>query len=147
MKSFLAGLVGLLVMTSTYADSPVRFSSVDVYLDSAKPVAAWQLEFAASSGVMQVVGVENGESGVFGDAPYYDREAVDQGRADRIIVADYSLADESALPRGRVRVTTLHLMISGSDEPTFGTRLIVATTHDGNRIDAEISLEFSDGSK
>lgn len=147
MRVFLASLVGLLAMTSTFADSLARFSSVDIYIDSAEPIAAWQLEFAATSGVIHVVGVENGESGVFGDAPYYDREAVEQGRADRIVVADYSLADVSALPHGRVRVATLHLMVSGDDQPTFGTRLIVATTHDGNRIDAEISLEFSDGSK
>lgn len=147
MKLFLTGLLGALLISSAYADSTVSFSSVDIYLDSADPVAAWQLEFAATSGVMKVVGVENGESDVFGDAPYYDREAVDQGRADRIIVADYSLAVESALPRGRFRVATLHLMLSENDTPEFGTRLIVTATHDGSRTDATISLEFSAGSE
>lgn len=140
----------LLLLVSSYAmaDSPVRFTTVDVFVDSAEPLAAWQLEFAASAGVMQVVGVENGDSKAFHGSPYYDREAVEQGRADRIVVADYSLEDESELPRGRTRVTTLHLMLSGDRmAPQFDTRLIVATSYQGTRINAEINIEISDGSE
>jgi len=91
------------------------------------------------------VGVENGDSTVFGEAPYYDREAVEQGRADRIIVADYSLEAEDALPTGRVRVTTLHLMWSTDESPAFDPRLVVATSREGTRIKARISIEVSDG--
>jgi len=137
----------LLAASSAFADSPVRFTAVDVYIDAAEPMAAWQLEFSAVSGAMQVVGVENGESKAFDDAPYYDREAVENGRADRIVVADYSLVDQDELPSGRVRVTTLHLMLSGEKAPEFDTRLIVASSYQGKRINAEISFEISDGSE
>jgi len=137
----------LLAASSVMADSPVRFTAVDVYIDVAEPMAAWQLEFSAVSGVMQIVGVENGESKAFDGAPYYDREAVESGRADRIVVADYSLVDQDELPSGRVRVTTLHLMLSGDEAPEFDTRLIVASSYQGNRLDAEISIEVSAGSE
>ena len=136
----------LLAASPALADSPIRFTSVDVYIDSAEPMAAWQLEFSAVSGVMQVVGVENGESTAFDGAPYYDREAVENGEADRIVVADYSLVDQDELPSGRVRVTTLHLMLSGDETPKFDTRLIVASSYQGKRINAEISIEVSGGS-
>ncbi|NOR35267.1 MAG: hypothetical protein GQ577_00835, partial [Woeseiaceae bacterium] len=76
----------------SYADEPnIRFTAVDVYLDSAEPVAAWQFELGDRVGVMKVVGVEQGDSPAYAHAPYYDREAVRLGEADRIIVADYSL--------------------------------------------------------
>ena len=140
-------LVMLFAASSALADAPIRFASVDVYIDAAEPMAAWQLEFFAVSGTMQVVGVENGDSKAFDGAPYYDRDAVENGRADRIVIADYSLDDESALPRGRVRVTTLHLMLSGDEAPEFNTRLIVASTYQGKRINAGISIEIAEGSK
>lgn len=136
----------LLAVSSAMADSPVRFASVDVYIDTTEPMAAWQLEFSAATGVMQIVGVENGDSEAFDGAPYYDRDAVENGRADRIVVADYSLEEQEELPNGRVRVTTLHLMLSGDEAPEFDTRLIVATSHDGVSINAEISIEISEGS-
>ena len=142
-------LIGLLLLATSQviAETPLRFTSVDVFIDSAEPMAAWQLEFSASGVGMQVVGVENGDSQAFHNAPYYDREAVEQGRADRIIVADYSLENGPQLPQGRTRVTTLHLMLLGDNAPAFNTRLIVATSSQGTRIDAEISIEVSDGSE
>lgn len=137
----------LLVAWPVMADLPIRFTAVDVYIDAAVPMAAWQLEFSATTGVMQVVGVENGDSKAFDGAPYYDRDAVESGRADRIVVADYSLENEDELPSGRVRVATLHLMVSGDEAPEFNTRLIVATSHKGTSIDAGISIEISEGSE
>ncbi len=137
----------LFAAASATADSEARFASVDVFIESAYPVAAWQFEFTPIGNDAQVVGVESGDSDAFNDAPYYDRDAVQQGRADRIVVADYSLADESELPSGRVRVTTLHLMLYGDDTPEFDTQLVVAASYQGTRINAEISIEFSAGSK
>ena len=149
MKRFSVSVATFLLFATSLAiaEVPIRFTSVDVFIDSPEPMAAWQIEFAATSGAVQVVGVENGESDVFGDAPYYDREAVLQGRSDRIIVADYSLENEDVLPEGRVRVTTLHLKVSGDDVPDFDTQLVVAASFHGNRIDAEISFDISDGSE
>jgi len=65
----------------------VRFAALDVHLESTEPVAAWQFELSEAGGRMRVVGVENGDSPAFAKAPYYDRKAVSDGRADRIIVA------------------------------------------------------------
>jgi hypothetical protein len=122
-----------------------RFAAVDIYLDSAEPVAAWQFEF--SSRDSRIVGVENGESEAFGGTPYYDREAVQLGTADRIIVADYSLAEPNRLPSGRIRIATLHLILSSSGDPEFDLGLVTAVTHGGTAIDASIGLDPRRGSE
>ena len=114
------------------------FVPLAIHLDSPSAVAAWQFELTDRNGAMKVVGVENGGHPAFPRAPYYDREAVARGDAERIVVADYSLAEERILPSGRVRLATLHLMLEG--EPDFELRLITAVTPDGNIIDASISF-------
>ena len=78
--------------------SSPRFVPLAIHLDSPAAVAAWQFELKDRNGVMKVVGVENGGHAAFPRAPYYDREAVTRGDAERIVVADYSLADENMLP-------------------------------------------------
>ena len=118
--------------------SAPRFVPVEIYLESPEPVAAWQFELADRARAMQVVGVEGGGHEAFPRAPYYDREALDRGDASRIVVADYSLAGESALPRGRVHLATLHLMLEG--DPDFALRLVTATTSGGKPIAASIAV-------
>lgn len=115
-----------------------RFVPVEVYLESPEPVAAWQFEFADRAGAMKVVGIERGGHDAFPRAPYYDRDALARGTAPRIVVADYSLGIESALPRGRFRLATLHLMLEG--DPDFALRLVTATTPGGVPIAASIAL-------
>ena len=134
-------LLGIgLVAGAAGGDSASRFVPLDIYLDSPSPVAAWQFELEDRNAAMKVVGVENGDSDAFQRAPYYDREAVERDQADRIVVADYSLADESELPSGRVRVATVHLMLDGAAD--FQLELVTANTADGRRIvDATVSLQ------
>ena len=120
-------------------DTPApRFVPVEVYLESSERVAAWQFELADRAGAMKVVGIERGGHDAFPRAPYYDRDALADGTAPRIVVADYSLVLESALPRGRFRLATLHLMLEG--EPDYALRLVTATAPDGAPIDASIAL-------
>ena len=132
---------GLAWLTNVaHADQPApTFVAVDVVLQSDAPIAAWQFEFGSEYDAIQIVGVEQGDSAAFGDAPYYDREAVRQGTADHIIVADYSLANEDELPRGGFRLATLHLMISGALTQEFEITLITAVNAGGERVDASIS--------
>ena len=119
------------------AASP-HFVPLAIHLDSPAALAAWQFELKDRNGAMTVVGVENGGHPAFPPPPYYDREAVARGSASRIVVADYSLADKSLLPIGRIHLATLHLMLEG--EPDFELRLITATTPEGSAIDASISF-------
>ncbi len=141
-------LLGLGAFGISYADEhDIRFAAVDVYLDSTEPVAAWQFELGDRAGIMKVVGVEQGDSPAYARAPYYDREAVRLGTADRIIVADYSLADAVELPSGRVRLATVHLMLDGDDDADFNLLLVTATTYDGVVTDARISLDVRTGSE
>ena len=118
--------------------SSPRFVPLAIHLDSPAAVAAWQFELKDRNSAMKVVGVENGGHPAFPRAPYYDREAVARGGAERIVVADYSLAEEDLLPVGRVQLATLHLMLEG--EPDYELHLIIATAEEGDAIDASISL-------
>ena len=104
------------------------------------PGAAWQFELNHRAGTMNVVGVENGESIAFDRAPYYDREAAQRGALERIIVADFSTYPVEMLPTGRVRIATLHVMISGAD-PAYELRLVTAVNETGRPVDATLSLE------
>ncbi|MYA16135.1 MAG: hypothetical protein F4Z28_04875 [Gammaproteobacteria bacterium] len=136
----LAALGICLVAGASGGDSAPRFVPLEVFLDSPQPVAAWQFELEDRNAAMKVVGVENGDSDAFQRAPYYDREAVQRGQADRIVVADYSLADERELPSGRVRVATVHLMLDGAAD--FELTLVTANTADGRPIrEASVSLQ------
>lgn len=129
------------------AENDLRFVAVDVYLQTSEPVAAWQFELSDKYGQMRVVGVENGESLAYRRAPYYDREAVRLGQADRVIVADYSLADINELPSGYTRIATIHLMQDDADDEDMESTLITATAHDGRVIDASIRLVLRTGSE
>jgi len=137
----------LFAFSTSFAQDDVRFVAVDIYLTSPAPVAAWQFELNDTNGVMKIVGVENGDSDAYPRAPYFDREAVQLGTADRIVVADFSISDDEELPSGRIRIATLHLMLTGPNEPDFDLSLVVAAMRDGQAIDASISLELPRGNE
>ena len=122
-----------------------RFAAVDVYFDSAEPLAAWQFELSDPNGAMAVVGIENGDSAAFPDAPRYDMAAIQQDRADRIVVADFSLADSGLLPSGRTRVATVHVRLAGATPPDLELQLIAAGNAAGEPIAATAIYELQDG--
>ena len=133
---FLAAL--LLAVHTGAQEAPAagapRFATVDVLVDSKdKPLAAYQFEFAAEAGNVEIVGVEGGEHPAFQGAPYYDPEALSKGR---IIVAAFSTARD--LPKGRTRVATLHLRIAGAAAPRYVVKLIVAADAEGREISCTI---------
>ena len=138
----MACVVGALPIASQSEDKNIRFSTLDIYLETAEPLAAWQFELSELTGQMLVVGVENGESTAFEGAPYYDLEAVKNGTADRIIVADFTLSPASALSTGKIRIATVHIQLSGSAVPDYALRLVAAGDAEGNAIQAMINFEI-----
>ena len=123
------------------ADPDIRFAALDIFVETAEPLAAWQFELRESSGRMRVVGVENGDSAAFGDAPYYDLDAVNAGAADRIIVADYSLGSAGELPTGRSRIATIHVQLEGTAAPDYVVNLVAAGGAGGEPIQASIEID------
>ncbi len=148
MRNRLVGLLpGVAVLVAALsawpqaADTDVRFAALDIFVESTEPLAAWQFELRESAGRMRVVGVENGESTAFGDAPYYDLEAVSGGTADRIIVADYSLNAAAELPTGRSRIATIHVQLEGTTAPDYVLNLVAAGGASGEPIQASIDFD------
>lgn len=116
-----------------------NFAVLDVYIDSQdQNLAAWQFELTDTNKHMQVVGVENGEHSSFARVPAYDRDVIDQGNAERIIVANFSLAPSNELPRGQTRVASIHVRLDG--EPDYQLRLVNAGNAGGVSISATITL-------
>ena len=112
-----------------------RFLAVDLWLDSgSQELAAWQVELVDPSDRAQVVGVEGGEPAAFQEAPYYDPAAL---RSGRIVLAAFHVGAD--LPRGRVRVARVHLLVTGPD-PELRVAPVVAATLGGQTIDVRAEL-------
>jgi hypothetical protein len=116
-----------------------RFSAADIYVDSASaPLAAWQIEFAATNGTVKIVGIEGGDHAAFRDPPFYDPKAIQR---ERVIIAAFSTASAEKLPTGKTRVATIHIRISGTGTPRFEVKLHAAAGPDGTRVAAEATFE------
>ena len=121
----------------TAVQPSVRFAPLHIFLDSgSRPLAAFQFELKAVAGQIKIVGVEGGQHKAFKEAPYYDPAALAN---DRIIIAAFNTGRE--LPKGRTRITTIHLQIIGDVEPDYELKLTVAGDADAEEIPAEISFE------
>lgn len=116
-----------------------RFRTIDIFVDSrSTPLAAYQVEFAATNGVVRIVGIEGGEPEAFRQPPVYDPKAMQQ---DRLIIASFSTASASALPKGKTRVATIHILVSGKTEPQFELKLQTAGDSRGRKISAQATFE------
>ena len=114
-----------------------RFELVEVFVDSgAQPLAAWQVEFSATTGQVEIVGIERGDNAGFGDPPYYDPSALQK---NRIVIGAFNLSDN--LPAGKTRVARLHLHVSGPQKPVYAAKLMVAGNKEGKSIPAKASVE------
>ena len=151
MKSILPAILLTLLLQSHHAgfgaerDDPdpnrgtakSRFTHVDLYIDpKGQPLAAWQLEFAAETGDVSLVGVEAGEHPAFAaKPPYYDPAAL---AGKRIILADFTL--EPQVAKQKTRVARLMLEVKGDTAPHYATKLITAADSQGKRIAAELTV-------
>jgi hypothetical protein len=122
------------------AIAAVRFASLDIVINSPEPLAAWQFELTDRNASMLIVGVENGDSPAFGGAPYFDLDAVQSGRAERIIVADFNAARDAALPSGTTRIATVHVRYDAQTDPEYALRLVAAGNAAGEPIAATIRI-------
>ena len=122
-------------------DEAGRFLAVPVHVDVRDGrLAAYQFELRERDDRMRVVGVENGEHAAFAKAPYFDRQAVEAGTADRIIVAAFSTNAEDELPTGRTRVATVHVHLASEGEPQWEATLVRAGNAAGEAIEASITV-------
>ena len=118
----------------------VRFEYIDVYIDSGDaPLAAYQFELTDSAGSIKIVGIEGGEHEAFATPPYYDPKAL---KNDRVIIAAFSTAAD--LPTGKTRVATVHVQVEVDMIPEITINLETAGDVQGNEIDAEASIVYSD---
>jgi hypothetical protein len=112
-----------------------RFYAVDIYVNSGStPLAAWQVQFAATNGDIKIVGIEGGEHPAFKEPPFYDPKAMQH---ERVIIAAFSTKRREALPTGNTRVATIHLQITGKQAPEYRVTVQAAGNAEGKRINVE----------
>ncbi len=135
----LAMLLGTLLAQPAATKDTVRFQAVDIFIDSKETsLAAYQLEFLVKNGDAKVVGVEGGEHPAFKDAPFYDPKAIQH---ERVIIAAFNTAAADKLPKGKTRVATMHLQITGDRNPEYAVKLETAATLEGRKIGVETTFE------
>ncbi|MBN1491531.1 MAG: hypothetical protein JXA69_16585 [Phycisphaerae bacterium] len=132
-----ASKLGTVTYLSTTRASGVRFAAVDVFVDTGEtPLAAYQCEIKAIQGDVKIVGIEgNAAVAAFAEPPYYDPKAMLE---ERLILAAFST--QADLPKGKVRVATIHVRIAGDVEPEYAIQLTAAASADGKPINAEADL-------
>lgn len=118
---------------------PVRFVAVDVMIDTKdKPLAVYQLEFTATKGDVKIAGIEGSSHEAFREPPHFDPQAMQQ---NRVIIAAFNTAAADKLPRGLIRIATIHLQVTGDIEPVFEVKPSVIATIDGKQIEAAVTVE------
>ena len=136
---FFGQAAGLRAQQPADEEGRSRFRTIDIFVDSrSTPLAAYQIKFAATNGVVKIVGIEGGESEAFRQPPVYDPKAMQQ---DRLIIASFSTASASALPKGKTRVATIHILVSGKTEPQFELKLQTAGDSRVRKISAQATFE------
>ena len=139
MLLLLAALLGTLLAQPAATDQIVRFQAVDIFIDSKEtPLAAYQLEFTVRTGGAKVVGVEGGEHPAFKDAPFYDPKAIQH---ERVIIAAFNTGSADKLPKGKTRVATIHLQVTGERNPDCAVKLETAATVEGRKILVETTYQ------
>ncbi len=126
---------GLLAEQPADEEGRDRFCAMEIYVDSGTtPLAAYQIEFAATNGVARIVGIEGGEHPAFRVPPFYDPKAMQH---ERVIIAAFSTADNASLPGGKTRVATIHLQVPAGQQPQFKLNVEAAGDAQGNRISVQ----------
>lgn len=131
----------------------IHFFAVDLYIDPAAPLAAYQLTLNLPGAT--IVGVEEGDFPVYSndssadiDAPlWYDPAALaasDREGNARLILADFLDGAAVDAPDTEFRVARVHLMQRGpiDAKPPITLELNAAGDREGDRIDAVARWEL-----
>jgi len=125
-------------------DTPATpaFRAVDVWLDAGgERLSAYQVELRYDRARMKLVSLEGGDDAAFVAPPYYDPAGLAGGR---IVIAALTADDD--VPRGRIRVARLHVMVEdGGAVPPVESTLVTAARPGGDRIAPEIELRETEG--
>ena len=135
-------LLAPILLCAQETNTKIRFEAVDIYVDSCtKPLAAYQLEFWVGNGGAKIVGIEGGTHPAFSEPPFHDPKAMQK---ERVIIAAFNTDSANKLPRGKTRVATIHLQLSGGKTPEYKIKLQTAATVQARKISAEATFETQD---
>ena len=122
----------LFLIVAAFGQKPAAktFRAVDLFVDSGnQPLAAYQLSFACTDA--KIVGIEGGEHSAFAEPPYYDPKAMQD---NRVVIAAFNTANPGQLPRGRMRIATIHLQTSAGVARQYELKVEAAATPTGETI-------------
>jgi hypothetical protein len=113
-------------------EAPRDFGWIEVWIDSgADALAAWQVDVRITSPDARIAGIEGGDPAAFREPPTYDPRAL---RGERAVLAAFSTAPAEGLPRGRVRLATIHVELPAGATPQATITLEAAADPEGRRL-------------
>lgn len=139
LRSICALVLLVAAVMGVHAADAVRFAVYDVYIDpQGEPLAAYQISLSAPESEVKLVSIEGGEHKAFAEPPYYDPAAIQKSR---VILAAFSTSPESGLPRGMVRVASLHVQITGDGNPAFKVEMKKAGNAETQMIPVRVVVQ------
>jgi hypothetical protein len=118
--------------------SAVEFAVFDLFVDAGEEkLAAYQLKISDERAAVKILSVEGGEHASFAEPPKFDPRAIQR---DVIKIAAFSLDPAEKLPRGRVRVASLHVEIGPGLTPEWKATVAAAAGPKGKKISATVSI-------
>lgn len=119
-------------------ESPaLQFHAVDIHIDTGEDrLGGYQIHLKAARPDLKIVSIEGGDSPAFREPPKYDPKAIQR---NEVKLASFTTLPKEKLPKGKIRVATLHVMTNGA-EPAFLVRNQIVASAGIDRIDAVITI-------
>ncbi|MHC5053403.1 MAG: hypothetical protein ACYTKD_01655 [Planctomycetota bacterium] len=138
------------------AEGAIEFRTVDVFITSDAPLAAWQVDVRYDRSTVKILSLEGGEEGedaAWREPPHHDARGMSRSR---IMLAAF-VNDDAKATTGRARVARLHVEITVADgDPgtrnaaaadiigSMRVRLVAAAQAGGERIAPTVELAMAE---
>jgi hypothetical protein len=130
-----SAIAQLAVRTGTQPKQKIEgasFRVIDIFLDpKGKSLGAYQLGWKVTTQNARIVGIEGGDHPAFRNPPQYDPRAI---QGERLVVAAFNAGAEKSLPRGRIRIGSIHIEAAPSAICRFEIENLEAADVQGRRI-------------
>ena len=130
-----SAIAQLAVRTGTQPKQKIEgasFRVINIFLDpKGKSLAAYQLQWKIATQNARIVGIEGGDHPAFRNPPHYDPRAI---QGERVIVAAFNPGAEKSLPKGRIRIGSIHIEAAPAAICRFEIENLEAADAQGGRI-------------
>jgi hypothetical protein len=130
-----SAIAQLAVRTGTQSKQKIErasFRVIDIFVDpKGKSLGAYQLHWKVTTQNARIVGIEGGDHPAFRNPPQYDPRSI---QGERVVVAAFNTGAEKSLPKGRIRIGSIHIEAAAAAICRFEIENLEAADAQGGRI-------------